>query len=320
VKNNYWLILSHSFNQDGQASSLTITDKIPYLLNREIEITVLSGVMGTRDTRFPHFQLLPFGPAGFGFDMRQLMRQHWGRNWKYQIASATLSILLFPFVVVEYLLFGLQSQWSWSLSATFRALRLIRQKRPTVIYTTGGAYSAHLAGYWLKKLTGITWIAEIHDPMVVADERNDRNSRRVAKLEGEICHDADLAWWFTDEALKSARKRHPELGNRGVVILPGVEKLSSDVTYQQTSQMIISHFGLLSSSRSLLPVVHAVSALLARKPELRSILHIHVYGGAIDGDASKEIARQNLGDIFVGFGRLEYSATTRKLDVNKSLI
>ena len=308
----YWLILSHSFNQDGQASSLTITDKLPYLLEQGIDIAALSGVMGTRDTRFTHLQLLPWGPTGFGFDLRQLARQHWGRDWRYRIFSTLMSILLLPFVILEHLLFGLQSQWSWALPAVFYSLRLIRKRRPTVIYSTGGAYSAHLAGYWLKKLTGITWIAEVHDPMVVADSKQNRNARMTANLEANICRHADLAWWFTDEALNSARKRHPELGDRGITVLPGVEKLPSNAAYQRTSHMVISYFGLLSDTRSMLPVVQAVATLLERKPEARKTIRIHIYGGMIDPLAEREIARLGLNDLFICFGRLEYSPTTGK--------
>jgi GT2 family glycosyltransferase len=312
VDKPYWLILSHSFNQDGQASSLTITDKLPYLLARDIDIAVLSGVMGAHDTRFKHLQLLPWGPSGFGFDIRQLMRQHWGRDLRYKFFSTVLSLILMPFVIVEYALFGLQSQWSWAFSAVFHGLHLIRKRRPSVIYSTGGAYSAHLAGYWLKKLTGITWIAEVHDPMVVSDAKQNRNTRMIATIEANICRDADLAWWFTDEALNSARKRHPELGERGIVVLPGVEKLSGNAAYQRTAQMVISYFGLLSDSRSMLPMVQAVSTLLAQNPEIRKTLRIHVYGGSIDAKAVRAIAQQSLSDIFICFGRLEQSSTTGK--------
>jgi GT2 family glycosyltransferase len=308
----YWLILSHSFNQDGQASSLTVTDKIPYLLERGIDIAALSGVMGTRDKRFTHLQLLPWGPTGFGFDMRQWARQHWGRDWRYRIFSFLLSVVLLPFVIIERLLFGLQSQWSWAFPAVFHSLRLIRKRRPAVIYSTGGAYSAHLAGYWLKKLTGITWIAEVHDPMVLADAKPNRNTRMTASLEANICRHADLAWWFTDEALNSARKRHPELGERGITVLPGVEKLPSNAIYQRTSQMVISYFGLLSDTRSMLPVVQAVAALLERKPELRKTIRVHLYGGSIDRIAEREISRLGLNDLFICFGRLEHSAATGK--------
>ena len=302
-----WLILSHSFNQDGQASSQTITDKLPYLQKYGIDFSVLSGIMGGHDTRFTHLQLLPWGPAGLGFDLRQQARQHWGRDWRYRIFSIVTSLFLLPFVIIERLLFGLQSQSSWALPVVFHSLRLIRKRRPAVIYSTGGAYSAHLAGYWLKKITGITWIAEVHDPMVVGGAKQNRNSRMIAKLEGHICRDADLAWWFTDAALNSARARHPELGKRGIAILPGVEPLDSDAKYQRGQQMIIGHFGSLSGTRSLFPVVQAVATLIEQQPEIRSAIRIHVYGGNIDSRAMKEISHHKLDDVFVCFGRLEKS-------------
>ncbi len=312
VPGQHWLILSHCFNMDGRAASLTITDKLPYLFERGIKVSVLSGILGSRDQRFQHLQLLPWGPSGLRFDLRHLVARKWGRGVLYRIVGLLASILLAPFIIIEHSLFGLQGQSSWALAATVRSLLLIRKQRPDVIYSTGGAYSAHLAGYWLKKITGIKWIAEIHDPMVIAGSADDRNTRFMAKLEGLICRDADLVWWFTEEALNSARRRHPELGNRGISILPGVEPFRTDAKYQRGEQMIIGHFGSLSDTRSLFPVVEAMDALLGLQPEIRSDIRVHVYGGSIDAHAAKEIARRNLGDVFVCFGRLEKSPVTGK--------
>ena len=73
-----WLILSHAFNVDGRAESVTITDKIPHLIAAGIEPVVLSSVMGARDERFTHYQLLPWGPAGMRFDLRHLLARRWG--------------------------------------------------------------------------------------------------------------------------------------------------------------------------------------------------------------------------------------------------
>jgi hypothetical protein len=235
-----------------------------------------------------------------------------GRGFIYRLIGLSSSILLSPFIVLERLLFGLQSQASWVFPAVFRSLWLIYKRRPDVIYTTGGAYSAHHAGYWLKRLTGIKWIAEIHDPMVVASGKKSRNELFMAKLEGYICRNADVVWWFTEGALESARNRYPELGKRGVVILPGVEPFSTKAEYHRGEQMIIGHFGSLSSTRSLYPVVSAIAILLKRMPEIRSNLRIHVYGGSIDALARKEIDNQGLSDVFISFGRLEKSVVTGK--------
>lgn len=307
----YWLILSHCFNMDGRAASQTITDKLPYLVEAGIEPIILSGVSGERDKNYLHFQFVPWGPAGLRFDMRHVIASHIGRGYLYKLLVGLMGLLLSPFILVERLLLGWQNQWSWSFPATLRSLWLIHKYKPTVLYTTGGAYSAHLAGYWLKRLTGIRWIDEVHDPMVKPGATPaTRDERFQAYIEGLICRHADLAWWFTDGALKGASQRHPELGSRGIMILPGVAKPSVMGHYQHGEQMIISHFGSLSDTRSLQPVVKAMHALLQQKPEIRAKIRVHIYGGTIDRQARADIAKYGLEDVFVSFGRLERSETT----------
>lgn len=306
----YWLILSHCFNMDGRAASQTITDKLPYLIARGIDPIVLSGVSGRLDARFLHRQLLPWGPAGLRFDLRHVVAMRFGRGIPYRILTLLVSLLLAPFIMLERLLFGLQNHASWVFPATLRSLWLIRKYRPAVIYSTGGAYSAHLAGYWLKKLTGLPWIVEVHDPMVIEGQTRSRNARFMAKLEGLICRDADLVWWFTEGALKMARRRHPELGERGIVVLPGAEPPRSDAIYRRGAQMAICHFGSLADTRSLLPVVQALDSLFGKEPQLRPLVRVHVYGGKIDAASVKEIEQRKLKEVFIPHGRLEFSPAT----------
>lgn len=309
--NQKWLILSHCFNMDGRAASLTITDKLPFLADAGIEPIILSGVSGDHDKNYKHFQLIPWGPSGLRFDMRHVIANHIGRGYLYKLLVGLMGTLLAPFIFVERLLLGWQNQWSWSLPATLRSLWLIRKYKPTVLYTTGGAYSAHLAGYWIKRLTGIKWIVEVHDPMVKPGTiPSNRDDKLNAYIEGCICKYADLAWWFTEGALKGARQRHPELGNRGVVILPGVAKPTVTGRYQCGEQMIISHFGSLSDTRSLQPTVKAIHILLEQYPEMRSKLRVHIYGGSIDRLAKADIQKYGLEDVFISYGRLERSEAT----------
>ena len=311
IQKQYWLILSHCFNMDGRAASITITDKLPYLEAAGIEPIILSGVSGERDKKYHHVQLFPWGAAGLRFDMRHVIARHIGRGKLYKVIVGLMGLLLSPFIVIERLLMGLQNQWSWSLPATVRSLWLIQKYKPTVLYTTGGAYSAHLAGYWIKSLTGIRWIVEVHDPMVKPGILPvTRDERFNAYIESLICRRADLAWWFTEGALNAARKRHSELGDKGVMILPGVAKPTVVGEYQRGEQMVISHFGSLSETRSLLPVVNAMQTLLNLQPNIRKKIRVHIYGGSIDILAKAEISKNKLEDVFVSFGRLERSATT----------
>ena len=307
-----WLILSHAFNVDGRAESVTITDKLPHLLAAGVRPVVLSGVMGTRDARFPHQQLLPWGPAGVRFELRHVLARRWGgRGLRYRAAMLAASLLLAPFIVLERLLGGLRSQWSWALPATARGLRLIRRGDIDLVYSTGGVFSAHLAGWWLKRLTGVRWIAEVHDPLLVPGRPVvTRQERFFARLEGRICRDADLAWWFTDGALAAARHRHPVLDGRGIVVLPGAEPPVVRTAYQRGPRCVLGHFGSLSATRSFAPVLKALADLFARRPEWRALLRVEVYGAALDPVAAPLVEALGLTDVVQPIGRLEFDPQT----------
>ena len=306
-----WLILSHAFNVDGRAESVTITDKMPHLLAAGVTPVVLSGVMGSHDTRFRHEQLLPWGPAGLRFDLRHLLARRWERGIAYRATMLLASTVLAPFIVLERLLTGLRSQWSWALPAAVRGAALLRRGEVDLVYSTGGVFSAHLAGWWLKRLTGCRWIAEIHDPMLVPGRPVvTRQERCFARLEGRICRDADLAWWFTDGALAAARRRHPELDGRGIVVFPGAEPPVVHTAYARGARFVLGHFGSLSETRSLGPTLQALAALLARRPELRDVMRLEVYGSALDPAAAQLRESLALGDVVDCIGRLEFDPQT----------
>jgi hypothetical protein len=306
-----WLILSHAFNVDGRAESVTITDKMPHLLAAGVTPIVLSSVMGTHDTRFRHEQLLPWGPAGLRFDLRHLLARRWERGPAYRVAMLLTSILLAPFIVLERAVGGLRSQWSWALPALVRGAALIRRGEVDLVYSTGGVFSAHLAGLWLKRRTGCRWIAEVHDPLVFpGSPPKTRHERFLARLEGHLCREADLAWWFTDGALAAARARHPALGARGIVVLPGAEPPVVHTAYRRGTQCVLGHFGSLSPTRSFASTLRALAALLARRPELRGVLRVEVYGSALDPVAAQLLDTLALTDVVTAFGRLEFDAAT----------
>ena len=311
ARSRRWLILSHAFNVDGRAESVTITDKMPHLMAAGVLPFVLSSVMGSHADRFPHEQLLPWGPAGIRFDLRHLLARRWERGLLYRAAMLLISIVLAPFIVVERLLCGLRSQWSWALPAARRGAQLLRRGEVDLVYSTGGVFSAHLAGWWLKRRTGCRWIAELHDPLVFPGRPvASRQERFLARLEGRICRDADLVWWFTEGALASARRRHPELGTRGIVVLPGAEPPVVHTHYLRGPQCALGHFGSLSPTRSFAPTLRALAALLARRPELRALLRVEVYGSALDPLALELLQALALGDVVRVVGRLEFDPAT----------
>ena len=305
---------------DGRAASQTITDKIPYLLDAGINPSVFSAITGIKDQRFPHHQFLAWGPAAFRFDFRHWIANQYGRGALYKILTRTISILLAPLIGLEKLFLGYSSQWSWAMPAFIHGLKLIRAGKVDVVYSTGGAWSAHLAGLWLKKATGVKWIVEVHDPLVIrkspADEGSEKPSNRDAQfrqsLEKSIIRYADFVWWFTDGALHYAKARNVNLntpGNaHGLMVLPGANPpggSTSANSHIYSDTLNLCHFGSLAKDRSLSTILNAVNELLKKFPQARQHIRVHAYGAPLDVLTADAIDQFGFKDVLLAHGRLE---------------
>lgn len=307
-----WLVLSHAFNMDGRAASQTITDKLPHLEAAGIELVILSGVSGRQDRHYEHYQLWPAGPAGIRFEMRHVLRKHLQSPALYRLVMVLLSIPLLPFMLVEKLLRPVESSWSWWLTAYMKGRMLARSRKFDLIYSTGGAFSAHVAGHALKNATGIRWLAEVHDPLVMPGS-TPANAQELmqAHVEKIICDDADVAIWFTDQALASAKRRHPQLGDRGKMMLPGIDAPFKELPpYVPGPKMVIGHFGSLSATRNLVPIIEALEIVVLQRPELRAQIELQLTGGPIDAVSAAAIAKSSVRELVRHLGRIEADPVT----------
>ena len=310
---------------DGRASSQTITDKIPYFLEAGIKPVIFSAITGIKDERFPHKQFLAWGPAAFRFDFRHWIANQYGRGFLYKLLTRTVSVLLAPFIGLEKLCLGYSSQWSWAMPAFMHGWRLIRKGKVDLIFSTGGAWSAHLAGLWLKKVTGLPWIAEIHDPLVIRKSPNDqgfekpknRDAQFRQYLEKQICKHADLVWWFTDGALHYAKVRNSNLNTKanahGFMVLPGAKPpggLEMTQVHGYSDKLNLCHFGSLANDRSLSTILNALATLLKKYPQAREYIRVHAYGAPLDSLTVEAIKQFNFQGVLLGHGRLEKDPVT----------
>ncbi|MGH8769474.1 MAG: hypothetical protein ACREVT_15015 [Burkholderiales bacterium] len=303
-----WLILSHAFNMDGRAASHTITDKIPHLLDAGVKPIVISAPTGRRDEVLPHYQVPAVAPSGLRFDFRHVLRVRFGSGWNYKISRGLMNLLLIPPLVLERLFIHLESQWSWFVLAYFRGARLIRAGKVNLIYSTGGANSAHYAGYLLARRFSIPWMVEIHDPMIHENWKRSRMAYAWARyLEKLICRHASIAIWFTEKALERARERNPELGDRGHAIIPGAERPDfGDARYARREFMSIGHFGSLSATRNLEVCLQGLRRFLDQHPEARKTVRLEVYGSDPDNVSKAALTAFPYRENVALHGRLEF--------------
>jgi glycosyltransferase involved in cell wall biosynthesis len=293
---------------DGSAASQTITDKIPHLIERGVKPVIISAVTGRKDAVLEHHQLLPVSPVSLRFDLRYVLRRYVSNRILYKTLVGLMTLALLPFYILEKLFLRLEPQWSWFVPAYIKGASLIRKRHPELIYSTGGANSAHLAGYLLARRFGLPWVAEVHDPMVYKDWERTRMAYRFAGwLEQRICERADLAIWFVETALERAKGRHPVLGERGKVLIPGADRPAfGKVPYRRSEHLVIGHFGSMSPTRNAETFFEALEQVLTRRPDLQDVLRVEFYGSGLDRVSRRALKAFPFQHAVLEFGRLEH--------------
>ncbi|MES2116715.1 MAG: glycosyltransferase [Pseudomonadota bacterium] len=101
---------------------------------------------------------------------------------------------------------------SWWLSAVPAGLRLIRQHRPDVIWSSYPIATAHLVALTLQRLSGLPWIADQRDPLTEPGFPLDGRTRRIHQwLERQAAQRSAAIVCTTAGAMRACQDRHPQL-------------------------------------------------------------------------------------------------------------
>jgi glycosyltransferase involved in cell wall biosynthesis len=313
LKRTNWFIIAHSFNADGGAASQTITDRVPYFLQRGIQLVVLSSFTGTKDTRFPHYQVMAPSPSGVRYEMRFVIKNNVKNNVMRSILKAVSTIVCLPFYLLEKIFLQLDSQWSWFISASIKGCSIIKKHQPDFIYSTAGPPTTHLAGYILNRIYHIPWMAELHDPLILDDQEQKWHKYYFNKfVEKIVCNHASIVVYFTNRALENANRRHP-IKNKSLVVRPGADPPDfHEAEYRKTEKIHFGHFGSLSNARNLGVFIRAFHELIKQHPALKNRIAFDVYGSKLDAVSRRTLRECPLGKVLIEHGRVEYDPNTGK--------
>jgi glycosyltransferase involved in cell wall biosynthesis len=162
-------------------------------------------------------------------------------------------------------------QVGWLLPGLTAALRICRQERIAAVVTSGPPHTAHLIGWWLKRLTGVRWVADFRDPWTGNEGkprpmRSALSDRLEAWMEGRVVAAADHVVLVTARLCDEFTDRYPHLpAAKFTTIWNGFdaddfEPHSADQPVQ--GPFTIAHVGSLYLRRSPSAFLTAVSDLL----------------------------------------------------------
>jgi hypothetical protein len=95
------------------------------------------------------------------------------------------------------------------------------------------------------------------------------------------------------------------------MILPGIDAPFKVLPpYVPGPKMVIGHFGSLSTTRNLTPIIAALEVLVSQRPELGTLLELQLTGGPLDAVSQSAIAQSPVRDLVRHLGRIEADLVT----------
>ena len=158
-----------------------------------------------------------------------------------------------------------------------RGKTLHPRARPDVIYSTGGPLASHRAAAAIAGRYGITWIAEIRDPLPYnIPLRGGLHRRLVPWLEHLIHNRVAGVVYVTRTACERAKMR---TAGRApcTAIYPGGEPLEADACSASTHMRLV-HAGSLGGTRNPGVLLQALAEAVTERPSLRDGLRLTLLG------------------------------------------
>ena len=220
--------------------------------------------------------------------------------------------------------FALPDRWiSWWIGGVISGLRLIRQERPDVLWSTYPIATAHLIGLTLHRLTGIPWIADFRDPMTEEDYPPNKRQWKIYRwIERHTIMRCKRAVFTTPSAVKMYAQRYPDIpAERWSVIANGYDEenfvnaeRAPVVSHAKSSQFTLVHSGALyPSERDPRPFFAALADLKGRGIVNASNLKIVLRASGHDDYHRAFIEKYGIQDLICLEAGIPYEQALREM-------
>lgn len=191
---------------------------------------------------------------------------------------------------LRYLAYLPDDQMLWGRVAARAARRLIVETGADVLLTSCPTYSTHVAGLWVKRKTGVFWIADFRDLWVgrpgraVPSRWHDYWDR---KLEAAVLRQADAIVVLSPPWKERLCKRYDDmqLADKITVVTNGFDSGKMPRRSEHVPdrpRIVFTNTGAMYGSESPAPFIEALGEVLAAHPDARDRVEVRLIGYAGD--------------------------------------
>ncbi len=153
----------------------------------------------------------------------------------------------------------------WLPRAWSACKRMIAEYRPEVILTSGPPHCVHALGHYLKRSTGLPWVADFRDPWISdgSGKKLGWTERWARRWERSVFDNADLVLANAPNACRLFQETYPNASGKIVTLTNGFDPRDS-FAYGSASEgapIRLLHAGEIYARRNPAPLFEALAAL-----------------------------------------------------------
>lgn len=176
------------------------------------------------------------------------------------------------------------SWWYWG--ACRLGKKIIRKQGPfQLIYSRACPFTSNLVGLFLKRKTGLPWIAHFSDPWVDSPYFPDfgyLHRRIIQKLENLVVQHADAITFASEYIKEMFVKKYTKLIAKKSFVAPNCYDASIYPAYQEkkqrTAKFTLTYTGKFYGIRSPAPLLQALRIILETSPSLSQEMQVLIVG------------------------------------------
>lgn len=219
---------------------------------------------------------------------------------------------------------SMPDRWaSWRFDAVRVGMRLVRQHRPDVIWSTYPIATAHLIGAELHRRTGIPWVADFRDPMAQVGYPPDpavwKSFKRIEEVAAE---NADAMVFTTPGAVREYAGRYPAANGRMFLVENGYDEESfaaCDAEGRGIEPLVPGRITLVHSGtvyredRDPQPLLQALARLIRQGAVDARTLTVRFRATANDEFMCRLVQEQGIEDVVEIAPPIGYRAALREM-------
>jgi len=191
----------------------------------------------------------------------------------------------------------------WLPFALTEGRKTVREEEIDLIYTSSPPHSTHLIGYFLKRFSGLPWVADFRDPWTLNEYFQEkpttpRMKQLEAYLEGLVVNGCDHLIANTRSVAEAFRGKFNDLAPFRVSVIPnGYDPEDfQGLEPHNFEKFTVTHLGSLYGRRQPIGFLKGLSFFLQRHPEAKERLKV-LFVGNIEEETLRQMREFDLADI-----------------------